>query len=59
MHSVGAYCGKSARWVLSGETRHKKPCRLGEGTGAKAPDTARLRQGYRFEARLYLPAVRD
>ena len=33
----------------------KKPCRLGEGTGAKASATVRLRKGYRFKARLYHP----
>ena len=34
---------------------YKRPGRLGEGTGAKAPATARLRKGYSFKARLYLP----
>ena len=34
---------------------YKKPCRLGEVAGAKAPPAARLRKGYRFEARLYRP----
>jgi len=33
----------------------KKPCRLGEVDGAKAPPATRLRKGYRFEARLYRP----
>ena len=33
----------------------KKPSRLGEGTGAKASATARLRKDYRFKARLYHP----
>jgi hypothetical protein len=33
----------------------KKPGRLGEGTGAKASATARLRKDYRFKARLYHP----
>jgi len=37
---------------------HKKPCRLGEVAGAKALPAARLRKGYRFEARLYRPRER-
>ena len=36
----------------------KKPSRLGEGTGAKASATARLRKDYRFKARLYHPRDR-
>src|SRR5664280_3271065 len=36
----------------------KKPCRLGEVDGAKAPPATRLRKGYRFEARLYRPQHR-
>ena len=35
---------------------YKWPCRLGEGTDAKASATARLRKGYRRKARPYLPS---
>ena len=41
----GARCGKSARRVLLGETSSRSHARLGEGTGAKASATARLRKG--------------
>ena len=56
---ANALCGSPVQEICTpGFMRgdeHKRPCRLGGDTEAKASATARLRKGYRLKARPYPP----